>query len=253
MTDAVRVPAWRARVLTLFPEMFPGPLGHSLAGRALERGDWRLEVMDIRSFALDKHRSVDDTPFGGGPGMVMRPDVVDAALAAAMQPDADMASVGAVSAGPAIYFSPRGRVLDQALVKELVREPGCVMLCGRYEGLDERVIEARGLMEVSLGDFVLSGGEVAALALMDAVVRLIPGVMGAAETLDEESFERGLLEYPHYTRPAVWRGRPVPEVLLSGHHEKINAWRRRQAEDVTRLRRPDLWAAYEKRAEKDKA
>lgn len=253
MTDAVRVPAWRARVLTLFPEMFPGPLGHSLAGRALERGDWRLEVMDIRSFALDKHRSVDDTPFGGGPGMVMRPDVVDAALAVAMQPDDGAVSPSSGSVGPAIYFSPRGRVLDQALVKELVREPGCVMLCGRYEGLDERVIEARGLIEVSLGDFVLSGGEVAALALMDAVVRLIPGVMGAAETLDEESFERGLLEYPHYTRPAVWQGRPVPEVLLSGHHEKINAWRRRQAEDVTRLRRPDLWAAYEKRAEKDEA
>lgn len=253
MTDAVRRPAWRARVLTLFPEMFPGPLGHSLAGRALERGDWRLEVMDIRSFALDKHRSVDDTPFGGGPGMVMRPDVVDAALAAAMRPDEGGAAAGTGSTGPAIYFSPRGRLLDQALVKELVREPGCVMLCGRYEGLDERVIEARGLMEVSLGDFVLSGGEVAALALMDAVVRLIPGVMGAAETLDEESFERGLLEYPHYTRPAVWQGRSVPEVLLSGHHEKINAWRRRQAEDVTRLRRPDLWAAYEKRAEKDEA
>jgi tRNA (guanine37-N1)-methyltransferase len=241
---AASKPAWRARVLTLFPEMFPGPLGQSLAGKALERGDWRLETMDIRSFALDKHRSVDDTPFGGGPGMVMRPDVVDAALEMALRPDAD-----GNPAGPAIYLSPRGRVLSQALVKELADGPGCVLVCGRYEGLDERVIEARGLIEVSLGDFVLSGGELAALALMDAVVRLIPGVMGAAETLDEESFERGLLEYPHYTRPAVWQGRPVPEVLLSGHHEKIKVWRRRQAEDVTRLRRPDLWAAYEKRAD----
>ena len=244
MTEEAGRAPWKARVLTLFPEMFPGPLGHSLAGKALERGDWCLETMDIRSFALDKHRSVDDTPFGGGPGMVMRPDVVDAALAVALVPAADGRPIG-----PAIYLSPRGRVLTQALVKDLADGPGCVLLCGRYEGLDERVIEARGLMEVSLGDFVLSGGELAALALMDAVVRLIPGVMGAAETLAEESFERGLLEYPHYTRPAVWQDRAVPEVLLSGHHEKINAWRLRQAEEVTRSRRPDLWAAYAKRAE----
>ena len=238
-------PAWLARVLTLFPEMFPGSLGLSLAGKALERGLWRLEVMDIRGFATDKHRTVDDTPFGGGAGMVMRPDVVDAALAAALQPVA-----GGGPVGPAIYLSPRGRVLNQALAEELAAGPGCVLVCGRYEGLDERVIEARGLMEVSLGDFVLSGGEPAALALMDAVVRLIPGVMGAAETLDEESFEQGLLEYPHYTRPAVWRDRPVPEILLSGHHEKIRAWRLRQAEEVTKSRRPDLWAAYEKRRAK---
>ena len=235
-------PSWLARVLTLFPEMFPGSLGHSLAGKALERGMWRLEVMDIRDFATDKHRTVDDTPFGGGAGMVMRPDVVDAALAAALQPEQDGALVG-----PAIYLSPRGRVLNQALAEELAAGPGCVLVCGRYEGLDERVIEARGLMEVSLGDFVLSGGEPAAIALMDAVVRLIPGVMGAAETLDEESFEQGLLEYPHYTRPAIWQGRPVPEILLSGHHEKIRTWRLRQAEEVTKSRRPDLWAAYEKR------
>ncbi|HVJ44264.1 MAG TPA: tRNA (guanosine(37)-N1)-methyltransferase TrmD [Dongiaceae bacterium] len=235
-------PSWRARVLTLFPDMFPGSLGQSLAGKALERGMWRLEVMDIRGFATDKHRTVDDTPFGGGAGMVMRPDVVDAALAAALQPEREGEPVG-----PAIYLSPRGRVLNQALVEELAAGPGCVLVCGRYEGLDERVIEARGLMEVSLGDFVLSGGEPAAIALMDAVVRLIPGVMGAAETLDEESFERGLLEYPHYTRPAVWQDRPVPEILLSGHHEKIKDWRLRQAEEVTRSRRPDLWAAYEKR------
>lgn len=238
-------PAWLARVLTLFPEMFPGGLGQSLAGKALERGLWRLDVMDIRDFATDKHRTVDDTPFGGGAGMVLRPDVVDAALAAALQPEREGEPVG-----PAIYLSPRGRVLNQALVEELAAGPGCVLVCGRYEGLDERVIEARGLMEVSLGDFVLSGGEPAAIALMDAVVRLIPGVMGAAETLDEESFERGLLEYPHYTRPAIWQDRPVPEILLSGHHEKIKAWRLRQAEEVTRTRRPDLWAAYEKRRAK---
>jgi len=242
VTVADQAPGWRARVLTLFPDMFPGSLGHSLAGKALERGIWRLDVMDIRAFATDKHRTVDDTPFGGGAGMVMRPDVVDAALAAALQPELEGGPVG-----PAIYLSPRGRVLDQAMVEELAAGPGCVLLCGRYEGLDERVIDARGLREVSLGDFVLSGGEPAAIALMDAVVRLIPGVMGAAETLDEESFERGLLEYPHYTRPATWQGRPVPEILLSGHHEKINAWRLRQAEEVTRSRRPDLWAAYEKR------
>jgi tRNA (guanine37-N1)-methyltransferase len=224
-------------VLTLFPEMFPGPLGLSLAGKALAEGLWRLEAMDIRSFARDKHRTVDDTPFGGGPGMVMRPDVVDAALEAATH--------DGVTAGPALYLTPRGRRLDQALVRELAAGPGMVVLCGRYEGLDERVIEARGLMEVSLGDIVLSGGEPAALALIDACVRLLPGVMGAAETLEEESFEGGLLEYPHYTRPAEWQGRKVPEVLLSGHHEKIKAWRLAEAEAATKSRRPDLWEAYE--------
>ena len=228
---------WTARVLTLFPEMFPGPLGLSLAGKALERGDWALQAIDIRGFATDKHRTVDDTPFGGGPGMVMRPDVVDAALA-------HVAGDGE-TAGPAIYLTPRGQVLTQDLVKRLSAGPGLVVLCGRYEGLDERVIEARGLMEVSLGDFVLSGGEPAALALIDACVRLLPGVMGAEETLEEESFEAGLLEYPHYTRPADWCGRQVPEVLMSGHHEKIRAWRRLKAEETTRLRRPDLWAVYQ--------
>ena len=228
---------WTARILTLFPEMFPGPLGLSLAGKALERGDWKIETIDIRSFATDKHRTVDDTPFGGGPGMVMRPDVVDAALDHAMRDGLK----------PAIYLTPRGRVLTQALVKELSAGPGVVILCGRYEGLDERVIEARGLMEVSLGDFVLSGGEPAAIALIDAAVRLLPGVMGAEETLEEESFETGLLEYPHYTRPAEWCGRAVPDVLMSGHHEKIRAWRKLQAEQTTESRRPDLWAAYQKR------
>jgi tRNA (guanine37-N1)-methyltransferase len=234
--------AWTARVLTLFPDMFPGPLGQSLAGKALERGAWTLETIDIRNFATDKHRTVDDTPFGGGPGMVMRPDVVDAAL--------DFATRDGPSGkwlAPAIYLTPRGKVLDQELVKELSAGLGVVILCGRYEGLDERVIEARGLMEVSLGDFVLSGGEPAAIALIDAAVRLLPGVMGAEETLEEESFEAGLLEYPHYTRPAEWCGRAVPDVLMSGHHEKIKAWRKLQAERTTESRRPDLWAAYQKR------
>jgi tRNA (guanine37-N1)-methyltransferase len=229
---------WTARVLTLFPEMFPGPLGQSLAGKALEAGVWALETVDIRSFARDKHRSVDDTPFGGGPGMVMRPDVVDAAIASIVD------AGGADPGGRVLYLSPRGRLLDQALVRELAGGAGATLLCGRYEGLDERVIEARGLEEVSLGDFVLSGGEPAAIALVDACVRLLPGVLGAEATLEEESFERGLLEYPHYTRPAIWRGRPVPEVLISGHHEKIRAWRLERAEEITRGRRPDLWARY---------
>ena len=235
MTDVPK--AWTARILTLFPEMFPGPLGQSLAGKALEKGIWRLETMQIRDFATDKHRTVDDTPFGGGAGMVMRPAVVDAALVAA----------SADGLSPAIYLTPRGRLLTQELVGRLAAGPGVVVLCGRYEGLDERVIEARGLIEVSLGDFVLSGGEPAALALIDACVRLLPGVMGAEETLDEESFTAGLLEYPHYTRPAVWNERAVPEVLMSGHHEKIKAWRQTQAEETTRSRRPDLWDAYRKR------
>ncbi|MBM3626598.1 MAG: tRNA (guanosine(37)-N1)-methyltransferase TrmD [Alphaproteobacteria bacterium] len=227
---------WTAHVLTILPEMFPGPLGHSLAGRAAARGDWRLEVSDIRSFATDRHRSVDDTPCGGGPGMVMRPDVVDAALAAAP------------SALPAFYMSPRGRRIDQALVRELAAGPGATLLCGRFEGVDQRVLDARGIEELSLGDFVLSGGEPAAIALVDACVRLLPGVMGEALSADEESFADGLLEYPHYTRPAVWAGRSVPEVLVSGHHEKIRAWRRAEAERLTRERRPDLWTHYVARA-----
>jgi tRNA (guanine37-N1)-methyltransferase len=225
---------WTARVLTLFPAMFPGPLGLSIAGQALADGFWALETVDIRDFARDKHRSVDDTPFGGGPGMVMRPDVVDAAVAAAL----------ADGRGPVVYLSPRGRLLTQAVVRELAARRTLTLLCGRYEGVDERVLEARAVDEISLGDFVLSGGEPAAIALIDAVVRLLPGVVGAADTLDEESFERGLLEYPHYTRPAEWQGRAVPEALLSGHHAKIKAWRLAQAEAATRTRRPDLWARY---------
>jgi tRNA (guanine37-N1)-methyltransferase len=229
---------WTARILTLFPEMFPGPLGHSLAGKGLDAGLWALETVDIRTFARDKHRSVDDTPFGGGPGMVMRPDVVDAAIGCIVD------ACGAEPGGRVLYLSPRGRLLDQALVRELAAGAGVTLLCGRYEGLDERVIEARGLEEVSLGDFVLSGGEPAAIALIDACVRLLPGVLRAEATLEEESFERGLLEYPHYTRPAVWQGRAVPEVLLSGHHERIRVWRLERAEEITRARRPDLWSRY---------
>ncbi len=226
---------WSARVLTLFPEMFPGPLGLSLAGKALERGLWALQVLDIRDFARDKHRSVDDAPFGGGPGMVMRADVVDAALAEAVDATA-----------PTIYLNPRGRLLTQSGVRELAAGAGVTLLCGRFEGIDERVLEARAVEEVSLGDFVLSGGEPAAMALIDACVRLLPGVLGAEESLAEESFEGGLLEYPHYTRPQSWCGRQVPEVLLSGHHERIATWRLDQAERITRDRRPDLWAAYQR-------
>jgi tRNA (guanine37-N1)-methyltransferase len=228
--------SWAARVLTLFPEMFPGPLGHSLAGRALARGDWSLEPIDIRGFATDRHRSVDDTPFGGGAGMVMRADVLDAAIAFAAVPGA-----------PLIVLTPRGRPLTQARVASLAGGPGVVLLCGRYEGVDQRVIEARGMEEISIGDYVLSGGEPAAMVLLDACVRLLPGVMGAAASADEESFSGGLLEYPHYTRPALWQGRAVPEVLLGGNHGAIAAWRRAEAERITRERRPDLWAAYRDR------
>ncbi|WP_340116072.1 tRNA (guanosine(37)-N1)-methyltransferase TrmD [Pelagibius sp. 7325] len=249
---------WRSQVLTIFPEMFPGPLGLSLAGKALERGLWALDVLDIRDFARDKHRSVDDTPFGGGAGMVMRPDVVDTALAAAAQRWQQEPAQGLAreSAGdqagdvPVIYLSPRGRLLTQDLVRDLAAAPGVTLLCGRYEGVDQRVLEARGVLEVSVGDYILSGGEPAALVLMDAVVRLLPGVMGNEVSSGEESFGaegfEGLLEYPLYTRPAEWQGRTVPEVLTSGHHEKVRQWRRAQAEEITRTRRPDLWARYTK-------
>ena len=220
---------WTAKVMSLFPEMFPVPLGFSLAGKALADGLWRLETVDIRGFARDKHRTVDDAPFGGGPGMVMRPDVLDRAIAEAAGP------------GPVVYLSPRGRLMDQSRIKALAAGPGVTLLCGRYEGVDERVIEARGVEELSLGDFVLSGGEPAGIALIDACVRLLPGVVGDQATLAEESFEDGLLEYPHYTRPQVWEGRAVPEVLLSGHHDRIRQWRQEQRERVTRERRPDLW------------
>jgi tRNA (guanine37-N1)-methyltransferase len=223
---------WLATVLTIFPEMLPGPLTYSLAGKALKAGLWRLETVDIRDFARDKHRSVDDAPFGGGPGMVMRADVLDAAIASAG------------GTGALLLLSPRGRRLDQQRVRELAAMPGVTLICGRFEGVDERVIEARAIEEVSLGDFVLSGGEPAAIVLIDACVRLIPGVVGRAETFEEESFAEGLLEYPQYTRPQLWQGRPVPEVLLSGDHRRIREWRRAEAEHLTRERRADLWKRH---------
>jgi tRNA (guanine37-N1)-methyltransferase len=227
---------WAATVLTIFPTMFPGPLGTSLAGRALDSGRWSLRAVDIRDFATDKHQSVDDQPFGGGAGMVMRPDVVDAALDAAIK--ASPANV------PTVYLTPRGKPLDQKRVRELAAGAGVIALCGRFEGIDQRVIEARQMEEISVGDIVLSGGELAAMILIDACVRLLPGVVGAEESLSEESFEAGLLEYPHYTRPQTWQGRAVPEILLSGHHANIDSWRRREAERITAERRPDLWARY---------
>lgn len=220
---------WRATVLTIFPEMLPGPLAYSLAGKAHEAGIWQLDAVDIRDFAQDRHRSVDDAPFGGGPGMVMRPDVVDAAVA------------GSGGVGPLILLSPRGRRLDQERVRALAAMAGVTLICGRFEGVDERVLEARDIEELSLGDFVLSGGEPAAIALIDACVRLLPGVVGRAETLAEESFAGSLLEYPQYTRPQIWQGRAVPEVLVSGDHRRIRDWRRAQAERLTRERRADLW------------
>jgi tRNA (guanine37-N1)-methyltransferase len=253
---------WTARVVSVFPEMFPGPLSLSLAGQALARGRWTLETVDMRAFAGDRHRSVDDTPFGGGPGMVMRPDVVDAAVAASMRgamqasaqnapeiegtPGLGGALVGAAGAPslPLIHLTPRGRPLDQKRVRELAAGPGVVLLCGRYEGIDERALEAWEPEEISLGDFVLSGGEPAAIALIDACVRLLPGVVGTAASVMEESFEQGLLEHPQYTRPRMWRGRDVPATLVSGHHEKVRAWRKSEAERITKARRPDLWARY---------
>jgi tRNA (guanine37-N1)-methyltransferase len=223
---------WHVTALTIFPEMLPGPLAYSLAGKALQKTLWRLDTVDIRDFATDKHRSVDDAPFGGGPGMVLRPDVLDAAIA------------GAGGVGPLINLSPRGKRLDQARVRDLATGPGVRLICGRFEGVDERVLDKNAVEEVSLGDFVLSGGEPAAIALIDACVRLLPGVVGAAETLAEESFADGLLEYPHYTRPQVWHGRTVPDTLVSGDHQRVRAWRRTQAELLTRQRRPDLWERY---------
>ena len=224
--------SWRATVLTLFPEMFPGPLGISLAGKALASGLWALEARDIRASATDKHRSVDDTPAGGGPGMVLRADVLAAAIDAADAPPGYSR----------LLMSPRGRPLAQSRVRELAAGPGAVIVCGRFEGVDQRLIEARQLEEVSIGDYVLSGGEIAAMALIDACVRLLPGVMGKAESGAEESFSDALLEYPQYTRPQVFEGRPIPEILLSGDHARVAAWRRAEAEALTRARRPDLWA-----------
>ncbi|HYA05111.1 MAG TPA: tRNA (guanosine(37)-N1)-methyltransferase TrmD [Xanthobacteraceae bacterium] len=224
---------WRASVLSIFPDMFPGPLGLSLAGKALASGAWALDLVDIRNFATDKHRSVDDTPAGGGPGMVMKADVLGRAIDALRQ-----------DGRPRLLLSPRGVPLTQVRVEALTRGPGVILVCGRFEGVDERVIAARGLEEVSIGDYVLSGGEIAAMALIDACVRLLPGVMGAPASTTEESFADGLLEYPQYTRPQLWEGRAIPEVLTSGDHGKIAAWRRAEAERLTRERRPDLWARH---------
>ena len=225
--------SWRVHILTLFPEMFPGFLGHSLAGKALERGDWSVDAINIRDFAEGVHKTVDDTPYGGGAGMVMRPDVIERAALSIAEP------------GRKIYMSPRGTPLTQALVKELVAAPSLTILCGRYEGVDQRVLDAQGFEEVSIGDYVLSGGEQAAMILMDACIRLLPGVMGNATTPDEESFSEGLLEYPHYTRPSDWvsadgETRSVPDVLKSGNHAEIAKWRRKMAENLTAERRPDL-------------
>ncbi|MDD9908368.1 MAG: tRNA (guanosine(37)-N1)-methyltransferase TrmD [Ahrensia sp.] len=222
---------FRASILTLYPQMFPGPLGHALAGQALERGDWTCEARNIRDFATDRHRSVDDTPYGGGAGMVLRADVLARAVDHVSPAD---------DARPKLLMSPRGKPLTQEQVRQLAVAEGVVIICGRFEGVDERVIEARNLQEVSIGDYVLAGGEVAALVLLDATIRLLPGVMGNEQSGSYESFEAGLLEHPHYTRPAEWEGRSVPDVLTSGDHAKIEAWRREQAEKLTHNRRPDL-------------
>lgn len=225
--------SFRVRILTLFPGMFPGPLGHSLAGKALAEGKWGLETVDIRCFARGKHRTVDDAPFGGGPGMVMRADVIDAALQANRVPGA-----------PFVYLTPRGQRLTQAKVRTLAGAEELIVLCGRFEGVDQRVLDRYGADELSIGDYILSGGEPAAIVLIDALVRLLPGIVRRGESLLEESFERGLLEYPHYTRPQIWAGQAVPEVLISGHHQHVAAWRQAQAEAVTREQRPDLWLRY---------
>ncbi|MDA0260789.1 MAG: tRNA (guanosine(37)-N1)-methyltransferase TrmD [Proteobacteria bacterium] len=232
---------WTAHVLTIHPAMFPGPLAHALAGKALTDGLWAIETIDIRDFSTDKHRTVDDTPFGGGYGMVMKPDV----LSHAIEHTTTRVTEKGGARYPVIYLTPRGRPLDQARVHDLAGESGIIIVCGRYEGIDERVLDAHEIEEISVGDFVLSGGEPAAITLIDAVVRLLPGVIGHPEGLVEESFENGLLEYPQYTRPQVWRDRTVPDVLMSGHHDRIRAWRRAESERITKTRRRDLWERYE--------
>jgi len=228
---------WTAHVITLFPEMFPGPLGTSLAGRALEQGIWRLLPVALRDFGRGPHRNVDDTPAGGGPGMILRADVMADAID----------SIGAGNpefTGPFVALSPRGRPLNQEMVRKFADSDGLALICGRFEGIDERVLGRRDIEEVSIGDYVLSGGEPAAMVLIDAVVRLLPGVVGDAAVLEDESFEAGLLEYPQYTRPPVWEGEAIPDVLLSGHHKRIGAWRQARAEELTRRRRPDMWRRY---------
>ena len=230
-----RAQAWQARVITLFPEAFPGVLGHSLTGRALKEGLWGLEPIDLRPFGIGKHRNVDDTPAGGGAGMVLRADVLARAISTARRGAADW---------PLVCLSPRGRPFSQSMARDWAQRPGVVLICGRFEGIDQRVIDHFGIAEVSLGDFVLTGGEIAAQAMIDATVRLLPDVLGNAASVEEESFAQGLLEHPQYTRPAEWEGRSIPPVLLSGNHAKIARWRQEQAEDLTRERRPDLWAKW---------
>ena len=227
--------SFQAQILTLYPEMFPGPLGVSLAGRALAEGKWACDPIHIRDFATDKHRTVDDTPAGGGAGMVLRADILGLAIDHALEKGPDL---------PVIAMTPRGKPITQTRVRELAAGPGATILCGRFEGFDERIFEARPVEQISMGDIILSGGEMGALMLLDACIRLLPGVMGAASSGDEESFESGLLEYPHYTRPVIWEGRAIPEVLRSGDHAKIAAWRKQRAEEDTRLRRPDLWERH---------
>ena len=234
---------WKAKVITLFPTAFPGVLGESLTGKALQEGKWQLETLDLRRFGIGKHRNVDDTPAGGGAGMVLRADVLGPAIEQAM--------AGTTPNWPLIYLSPRGRRMDQPMMRTLARADGVTLICGRFEGVDERVLEEYGVREVSLGDFVMTGGEIAAQALIDATVRLLPGVLGNQASTEEESFSTGLLEHPQYTRPAEWKGRPIPEVLMSGHHGKIAEWRHEMAERITRERRPDLWAAYQARQDED--
>ncbi len=224
--------SFHAVILTLFPEMFPGTLGHSLAGRALAEGKWALDVRDIRASAMDRHRTVDDHPAGGGVGMVLKPDILTKAIDATPH------------AGPRLLMSPRGEPLTQQLVQEIASGPGCLIVCGRFEGVDQRVIDRRQLREVSIGDYILSGGEPAAIVLLDAVVRLLPGVMGKLESAAEESFSDGLLEHPHYTKPNSWEDIEIPDILLSGDHKAIARWKREQRETLTRHRRPDLWAKY---------
>jgi len=226
---------WKAQVLTLYPDMFPGPLGLSLAGRGLDDGLWSMRTFNIRDYAHDRHSSVDDTPFGGGAGMVMRADVVDGAVQAATAEAPEL---------PLVYVTPRGRPVNQKCIQAWADGPGVTILCGRFEGIDQRLLDIRKPQEISLGDFILSGGEPAALAMIDAMVRLLPGIIGSDDSLTDESFEHGLLEYPHYTKPREWHGLNIPDVLLSGHHKQINAWRQTQAERITRERRPDLWTLY---------
>jgi tRNA (guanine37-N1)-methyltransferase len=234
--------AWRAKVITLFPDAFPGVLGLSLTGKALDMGRWALECLDLRSFGQGRHRDVDDTPAGGGAGMVLRADVLEAALLAASE-----GTPRDVTRWPVIYLSPRGRPMTQSLMRRLAECDGVTLLCGRFEGVDQRVLDHFEIEEVSLGDFVMTGGEIAAQALIDGVVRLLPNVLGNAESVVEESFSNGLLEHPQYTRPAVWQGREIPAVLTSGNHAEVAKWRKAQAEEVTKVRRPDLWAAWMRR------